>query len=95
MNLVENLSKIVFAQFPPLDSGDIKVEAKIDYRDKLKLKIDYTSDKNVFQYYFPKNKLQKKVTDILLKKSMSISKILNTQGFSVKHLKRSLAVEKN
>ena len=53
------------------------MEAKIDYRDKLKLKIDYTSDTNVFQYYFPKNKLQKKVTDILLKKSMSISKILN------------------
>ena len=92
-NLVENLSKIVFAQFPPLDSGDIKVEAQIDYKDKLK--IDHTSDTNVFQYYFPKNKLQKKVTDILLKKSMSISKILNTQGFSVKHLRRSLAVEKN
>ena len=37
----------------------------------------------------------KEVTNILLKKGTSISKVLNTQAFSIRDLKRSFVVDKN
>ena len=49
----------------------------------------------IYEYTFPKNKLQKEVTNILLKKGTSISKVLNTQAFSIRDLKRSFVVDKN
>ena len=39
------------------------------------------------------HELQKKVTNILTKKRTSISKILNTQGFSIRDLKRTYILD--
>ena len=76
--------------FPPLNKGDIKLKSQIDYRKKLKPKIDYTINSDIFSYRFPINKIQK----TLLKKGTTISKILNTQGYSLKDLKRTFVVDK-
>ena len=94
IDFIDNLSKIVFALFPPLDSGNIKLKSQIDCRNKLKPKIDDISNSNIFQYHFPINKIQKQLNDILKKKNTSISKILNTQAFSLKDLKRTFVVDK-
>ena len=93
-NIIDDLSKIVFAEFPPLNSGNIKIKSQIDCRDKLKPKIDSISNSEIFQYHFPINKSQKQITDILSRKGTSISKILNTQGFSIKDLRRTFVVDK-
>ena len=93
-NIVEELSKIVFSQFPPLNSENIKLKSKIDYKDILKQKINYASNSNLYQYHFLTNAIQKKISNILMKKNISISKILNTQGFFLKDLKRTIVVEK-
>ena len=42
-----------------------------------------------------KNKLQEEVTNILLKKGTSISKVLNTQAFSIRDLKRNFIIDNN
>ena len=94
IDYIDNLSKIVFALFPPLDSGNIKLKSQIDCRNKLKPKIDDISNSSIFQYHFPINKIQKQLNDILKKKNTSISKILNTQAFSLKDLKRTFVVDK-
>jgi hypothetical protein len=93
-DIVEELSKIVFSQFPPLNSENIKLKSKIDYKDILKQKINYASNSNLYQYHFLTNAIQKKISNILMKKNISISKILNTQGFFLKDLKRTIVVEK-
>ena len=93
-NIIEELSKIVFAQFPSLNSGNIKLKSKIDCRDILKQKINYASNSNFFQYHFSTNAIQKQVSNILMKKNISISKILNTQGIFIKDLKRTMVVDK-
>ena len=93
-NIIDDLSKIVFAEFPPLNSGNIKIKSQIDCRDKLKPKIDSISNSEIFQYHSPINKSQKQITDILSRKGTSISKILNTQGFSIKDLRRTFVVDK-
>ena len=61
-NIIGDLSKIVFAEFPPLNS-------------------------EISQHHYPKNDLRKQIINILSKKNESISKILNTQGFSIKDLR--------
>ena len=94
-NFIENLSTIVFAQFPPLESGDIKIKSIVDFKDIFNTEIKYESSSNIFEYTFPKNKLQEQVTNILLKKGTSISKVLNTQAFSIRDLKRSFVIDKN
>jgi len=94
-NFVENLSTIVFAQFPPLESGDIKIKSMVDFKDIFNNEKKYESSSNIFEYTFPKNKLQEQVTNILLKKGTSISKVLNTQAFSIRDLKRSFVIDKN
>jgi len=76
-NIIDDLSKIVFAEFPSLNSGNIKPKPKIDS----------ISNFEISQHHFPKNELRKQIIDILSKKNKSISKILNTQGFSIKDLR--------
>jgi hypothetical protein len=61
-NIIGDLSKIVFAEFPPLNS-------------------------EISQHHYPKNDLRKQIINILSKKNESISKILNTQNFSIKDLR--------
>ena len=61
-DIIDNLSKIVFAQFPPLNKGDIKLKSQIDCRNKLKPRIDDMSNSNIFQYHFPINKIQKQLS---------------------------------
>ena len=94
-NYIENLSSIVFSQFPPLNTGDIKIKSLIHFKDIFNAEKDYENNTNVFEYSFPKNKLQHQVTDILLKKGTSISKVLNTQSISIRDLKRSFIVDKS
>ena len=55
---------------------------------------DLKTNSYIFQYYFPKNKLQKQVTEILMKKGTSVSKVLNTQSFSIRDLKRTFIIDK-
>ena len=61
-NIIDDLSIIVFAEFPSLNS-------------------------EISQHHYPKNDLRKQIINILSKKNESISKILNTQGFSIKDLR--------
>jgi hypothetical protein len=86
---IENLSNIIFAQFPPLELGDIKVKSLVNFRDIFDNKKNYNNYETSYEYTFPKNKTQKKITDILLEKGTSISKVLNTQGFRIHDLKRN------
>ena len=94
-NFIENLSTIVFSQFPPLETGDIKIKSRLDFKDIFDTDKIYEDNSKIYEYTFPKNKLQKEVTNILLKKGTSISKVLNTQAFSIRDLKRSFVVDKN
>jgi len=94
-NFIDNLSTIVFSQFPPLETGNIKIKSRIDFKDIFNSEKAYESNSNIFEYSFPKNKLQEEVTNILLKKGTSISKVLNTQAFSIRDLKRNFIIDKN
>ena len=91
-NYINNVSKIIFSQFPPLDSGNITLKSHIDFRNVFKPNNDYKVNSNILHYVFPKTKVQKQLTDILVKKGTSISKILNTQGFSLRDLKRDFII---
>jgi len=94
-NFIDNLSTIVFSQFPPLETGNIKIKSRIDFKDIFNSEKVYETNSNIFEYSFPKNKLQEEVTNILLKKGTSISKVLNTQAFSIRDLKRNFIIDKN
>ena len=92
-NFINNVSKIIFSQFPPLNSGNITLKSHIDFRNVFKPDNDYKVNSNILHYDFPKTKVQKQLTDILVKKGTSISKILNTQGFSLRDLKRDFIID--
>ena len=92
-NLINTISKIVFAQFPSLDSGNIELSSKINFKNIFKPKVGFRTNSNFFNYYFPKTKEQKKITNILTKEKTSISKILNTQGVSIRDLKRTYILD--
>ena len=94
-NFIDNLSTIVFSQFPPLETGNIKIKSRVDFKDIFNSEKVYESNSKVFEYSFPKNKLQEEVTNILLKKGTSISKVLNTQAFSIRDLKRNFIIDSN
>ena len=94
-NFIDNLSTIVFSQFPPLETGDIKIKSRVDFKDIFNSEKLYENNSKIFEYSFPKNKLQEKVTNILLKKGTSISKVLNTQAFSIRDLKRNFIINNN
>ena len=76
-NIIDERSKIVFAEFPPLHSGNIKQ----------KTKIDPLSNSEISQNDLPENEMRNRVIKILSKKNISISKIFNTQGVSIKNLR--------
>ena len=52
---------------------------------------NYDNSKYDYEYTFPKNKIQDQFTGILLKKGTSISKVLNSQNFKIRDLKRTFA----
>ena len=66
-----------------------------DFKDIFNSEKVYENNSKVFEYSFPKNKLQQEVTNILLKKGTSISKVLNTQAFSIRDLKRNFIIDSN
>ena len=76
-NIIDDRSKIVFAEFPPLHSDNIKQ----------KTKIEPLSNSEIFQNDLPENEMRNRVIKILSKKNISISKIFNTQGVSIKNLR--------
>jgi hypothetical protein len=94
-NFIDNLSTIVFSQFPPLKTGNIKIKSRVDFKDIFNTEKVYENSSRIFEYSFLKNKLQKEVTNILLKKGTSISKVLNTQAFSIRDLKRNFIIDNN
>jgi radical SAM superfamily enzyme YgiQ (UPF0313 family) len=93
--LIDNVTKIVFAQFPPLEAGNIELKSKINFKDiqKQNLKVKNNSSKT-YNYFFHKDEKQKHITEIFTNnKKESISKILNTQNLSIRSLKRNFTID--
>jgi len=93
-SLVDNVSKIVFAQFPPLEMGNIELKSKINFEDikKQDLNVKISSSKT-YNYIFHTGEQQKQLIDIFTNnKKESISKILNTQNLSIRSLKRNFTI---
>ena len=93
--LIDNVTKIVFAQFPPLEVGNIELKSKINFKDiqTQGLKVENNSSKT-YNYFFHKDEKQKHISEIFTNnKKESISKILNTQNLSIRSLKRNYTID--
>jgi len=91
--LIEDISKIVFAQFPSFNTGDINIKSKINIKNIHIKNFDEDQKLNIYNYHFPINTKQKKIIKILTEsKKTAISKILNTQNLSISSLKRDFVI---
>ena len=91
--LIKDVSKIVFAQFPPFSAGNIDIKSKINFKNIHKENLDEDKDSTFYNYHFPVSIKQKKIIKILTEtKKIAISKILNTQNLSIRSLKRDFIV---
>jgi len=92
-NILIEITKIVFAQFPQLGSNKIEFSSNIDYKKIIDNKTNKKPPKfnsTSFKYSFHNTSLQKEITNVLLRKNTAISKMINTQGYKIHDLKRSI-----